>query len=85
MDEIVMRNGHIGDAEFMARGTAQPVTGARTALRRNRERALTLPAPHRPQSLCELDKLNVADVEFLVRYHEEQAAAARAELAHRAA
>lgn len=85
IDEIAMRNGHMPHDEDMGRGCGQPITGAKTAMRRNRERVLMLPARHRAESLREWQQLSVADLEFLVRYHEEQAASAKAELARRAA
>ncbi len=52
-------------------------------LRANRERVLARPVSLRPPSLQFLSDLRESDLDFLVRYHEEQAAAARIELAVR--
>lgn len=68
----------------LARGEKASV-GPRAALHANRERVLMLPPIYRPKSIQTLGHLRDDDLAFLVRYHEEQAEAARAELARRVA
>jgi hypothetical protein len=56
--------------------------GARL-LGENRRRVLMLPPVYRPRSVRAIEDLKVDDLAFLVRYHENRADAARAELSLR--